>query len=64
MNKIQSLINEILITVDHINDLKLAINNDILILSTKDVTYVYVRHTEKLTTVNIPFETVYKEYFY
>ena len=64
MNKIQSLISEILLTVDHIDDLKLAINNDILIFSTEDVTYVYVRHTETLTAQNTPFEIVYKEYFY
>lgn len=64
MNKIQSLINEILLTVDHIKDLKLAINDDIVVLSVKDITYVYVRFTEKLTASSSPFEVVYKEYFY
>ena len=64
MNKIQPLINEILLTIDHIKDLKLAINDDIVVLSVKDITYVYVRFTEKLTASSSPFEVVYKEYFY
>lgn len=62
--KILDLINEVLVCVDHIRDLKMAINDDIVLLSDKTKTYVYFRITEKLTESNLPFETVYNQYFY
>lgn len=63
-NKILELINEILGCVNHINDLKMAINSDIVVLSTKNKLYVYYRHTEKLVEYSSSFEEIYTQYFY
>lgn len=62
--KILALINEVLVSVEHIDNLKMAINNDIVVLSTGDKTYVYYRLTEKLTESTISFEMIYNQYFY
>lgn len=64
MNKILELINEILGCVNHIKDLKMAVNSDMVILSFKDKVYIYFRITEKLVESPWSFEEIYNQYFY
>lgn len=62
--EIIEIVKNVLSFLNPFKNLKMALNDDIVVIFIHSKTYVYYRRSGTLNESEIPFEMIYNQYFY